>query len=434
MSKQIRLLLMILAIAALPSVGIYFWFQSAERLPPVIRIAAGKEEGLYDSFAKDFARQLHERTGRPVQVIETAGSDENLELLREGKVELALIQTVSLAPEGVVGIAPLFEEPLYFITRKDKKIRSMVDLEGKRVALGLNGSSMRRNSLTLLTHYDLSPENMVDRVEHFSTLETDQGIDAALVTTGWMNPIIEKLLHNEQLQLVEIADADVLTLRYPWLKKATIPRGLYPNRTPLPPESVQTVAVTALLSTRADTSERLVAAAMSVLYETDIRATYPALYSAKEARDYDAAVMHSGVAKYHDPNADFKQLSDALELLSKSKEAIFGLVAFTLLIWGWIRRRRERAVAAADELQKTKLDHYIEMTLSVELEQMDFTEPETLRKYLRKVTHIKQDALKELTSEKVRGDQLFAIFLSQCAALSEKIQMRMIYARVSEKK
>ena len=48
------------------------------------------------------------------------------------------------------------------------------------------------------------------------------------------------------------------------------------------------------------------------------------------------------------------------------------------------------------------------------------------------MTHIKQEALKELTSEKVRGDQLFAIFLSQCAALSDKIQMRMIYGRLSE--
>jgi hypothetical protein len=37
-----------------------------------------------------------------------------------------------------------------------------------------------------------------------------------------------------------------------------------------------------------------------------------------------------------------------------------------------------------------------------------------------------------LTREKVRGDQLFAIFLSQCAALSEKIQMRMMYGRMSE--
>jgi hypothetical protein len=136
--------------------------------------------------------------------------------------------------------------------------------------------------------------------------------------------------------------------------------------------------------------------------------------------------------KYHDPAAAFKRLSQVMELLSKSKEGLFGVVTGALVVWGWLRRRREHVAAEADKVQKQKLEDFIGRTLTVELEQMDVTEPEELRAYLRQVTHIKQEALKELTSEKVRGDQLFAIFLSQCAALSEKIQMRMIYARVSE--
>jgi hypothetical protein len=119
------------------------------------------------------------------------------------------------------------------------------------------------------------------------------------------------------------------------------------------------------------------------------------------------------------------------ELASKSKEAVFGAVAFAVLVWGWVRRRRERRAAAADEEQKRKLDEFIGRTLAVELEQMDVTDPEQLRPFLRRVTHIKREALQELTSEKVRGDQLFAIFLAQCAALSEKIQMRMLYGRLS---
>jgi hypothetical protein len=97
-----------------------------------------------------------------------------------------------------------------------------------------------------------------------------------------------------------------------------------------------------------------------------------------------------------------------------------------------MRRRRERIAALADQVQKQKLDDFIGRTLTVELEQMDVTEPEHLRPFLRRVTKIKQEALRELTSEKVRGDQLFAIFLSQCAALSEKIQMRMVYGKMSE--
>ena len=121
-----------------------------------------------------------------------------------------------------------------------------------------------------------------------------------------------------------------------------------------------------------------------------------------------------------------------MELISKSKEALFGVVAFAVLVWGWVRRRRERIAAAADQVQKQKLDDFIGRTLTVELEQMEVTDPEQLRPFLRRVTQIKQEALRELTSEKVRGDQLFAIFLSQCAALSEKIQMRMMYGRMSE--
>jgi len=75
---------------------------------------------------------------------------------------------------------------------------------------------------------------------------------------------------------------------------------------------------------------------------------------------------------------------------------------------------------------------FIGRTLTVELEQMEVTDPEQIRPFLRPVTQIKQEALRELTREKVRSDQLFAIFRSQCAALSGKIQMRMMYGRMSE--
>src|SRR4051812_33423859 len=100
MPKLLHLIILALAATALLVVFVLVWYTSRETFPPEIRIAAGKQDGLYHTFAQQFAKRLHERTGRPVRVIETAGSDENLRLLREGGAELALIQTVSLAPEG----------------------------------------------------------------------------------------------------------------------------------------------------------------------------------------------------------------------------------------------------------------------------------------------------------------------------------------------
>lgn len=421
---------MAIAATAVVVVCAYVWYTSRDTLPPEIRIAAGQKHGLYHTFAQQFAQRLHERTGCPVRVIETHGSEDNLLLIRDGGAEFALIQTTSSALEGVVGIAPLFPEPLYFIVRKGKAIQSPADLVGKRVALGLTGSSIRQNARTVLAHYDVSLESVRDAEEHFGVLATGSDVDAALVTTGWMNPIAEKLLHRDDLELIGISDPEGLAVRHPWFTPTTIPRGLYPGKIPVPRESVRTVAVTALLTARSDVSDKLVRETLDALYKSDLRGSFPAVLPAKAAKEYDATVMHTSVAIYHDPSAQFKRLNQAMELLSKSKEALFGAFAFGLLVWGWFRRRREQAAALADDVQKKKLDRFIEQTLTVELEQMEVSDSEQLRVLLRRITHIKQEALLELTSEKVRGDQLFAIFLSQCAALSEKILMRMIYGHI----
>ncbi len=56
--------------------------------------------------------------------------------------------------------------------------------------------------------------------------------------------------------------------------------------------------------------------------------------------------------------------------------------------------------------------------------QMDTQDPDELDLYLDEVTRIKLTTLDELTHEELRGDQAFAIFLSQCANLIRKIQSK----------
>jgi TRAP transporter TAXI family solute receptor len=424
-------LLMAVAAVTVVVAGVASWYWSRATLPPEIRIAAGQHDGLYHNLAEKLAEHLRVHCGRPVRVIETAGTEANVQLLREGGAELALIQTVAPTPDGVAGIAPLFPEPLHFLARKkdkDKRIQALKDLEKRKVALGLKGSSMCQTSRTLLDHYAVA--DVVD-AGYFGLLDTDPTVDAALVTTSWMNPKLVKLLQRDDVELIGIDDPDGLAARHPWLSATTIPRGLYPGKSPVPPKDVPTVAVTALLVGRSDASDRLVRESLAALYESDLRSRFPAVLSAKAAKNYDAAVMHPSVANYHDPSAALNRVAQALEFIAKSKEALLGAVAVALLLWGLVRRWRERVADAADQAQKQKLDEFIARTLTVELEQMDVTDPEQLRPFLRRVTQIKQEALRELTGEKVRGDQLFAIFLSQCAALSEKIQMRMLYGRMS---
>jgi TRAP transporter TAXI family solute receptor len=433
MRKLTYLVIVIAALAVLIVCGVS-WYTSRETLPREIRIAGGKPDGLYHTFAQHLAERLHERTGQPVRVIETDGSEANVELLRDGGAELGFLQVVSSTPQGVRGIAPLFAEPLHLLVRKGRGIRSVSDLAGRRVTLGPRGSGARQNAYALLNHYQVPIDSLRDTAEYFGAMATDRDLDAAVFTTGSMNPTLAELLQRSDVELVGIADAEGLAARDPWFTAITIPRGLYPGKSPVPAEPIRTVAVTALLVGRADASDRLVREALAVLYETDLRAAFPTALPAKAAKDYDGALMHPSVAGYHDPSAAINRLARTLDVLGKSKEVLLGVITVLLVMWGWARRRRERAAVAADQTQKQKLDEFIGKTLEVELQQMEVTDPEKLRPFLRRLTKIKQEALRELTSEKVRGDQLFAIFLSQCAALSEKIQMRMLYGRLSEQK
>jgi TRAP transporter TAXI family solute receptor len=423
-----------LAAAAVLVVSVAGWYKSRETLPSEIRIAAGKKGGLNYTFAERFAELMQQRTGRLVRVMETKGTEANVELLRQGEAELAVFQTYSLPPDRIAGIAPLFIEPLHLIVRADTKIRKVADLEKKRVALGSKGSGMRQNALTVLANHGLALSDLRDVEEPFGALDADRELDAAFITTGWMNPLLLKRLQQGDVKLIGIDDTEGMAARHPWFNATTIPRGLYPGKPPVPAEPVATVSVTALLAGLTDAPDRLVRESLGVLYQTDLRAKFPALLTAKAAKDYDAVVMHSEVANYHNPSAGLNRLSGTMDVFVKTKEILLGVLAFSVLAWNWWRRRLERAAAVADEAQKQQLDGFIRQTLEVELEQMDETDPEMLRPFLRRVTAIKQEALRELTSERVRGDQLFAIFLAQCAALSEKIQMRMLYGRMSEPK
>ena len=237
MRKLIYLVILITAIAVLIFSAVS-WYNSRQSLPRVIRIAGGRSDGLYYPVAQQLAKSLSKLTGQSVHVIETNGSEANLDLLSKGKAELGFIQTVSSTPQGILGIAPLFEEPMHLLVRKDKGIRSVSDLVGKRVTFGPLGSGSRQNALTMLDHYQVPLKNLHDTKKYFGAIATDPNIDAALFTTGWMNPTLEQLFQRNDLELVGISDAEGFAASHPWFVATTIPRGLYSGNPPVPTESI----------------------------------------------------------------------------------------------------------------------------------------------------------------------------------------------------
>src|SRR5207253_5696364 len=198
-------------------VGFVVTYQYVGAPPPkVVRIATGAKNGAYYAFAQRYARLLA-RDGITLEVVSTAGSVENLDLLKKGEVSLALVQGGSATEadrEQLQSLGSLFLEPVWVFYRKQTIIKRLSDLKGKRVAAGAAGSGTHLLAMQLLSAEGVTESNatlirqgLADAVP--SLLEGK--IDAAFFVASPEAPLIRKLLQEPSIELVSFDRAPAYT-------------------------------------------------------------------------------------------------------------------------------------------------------------------------------------------------------------------------------
>ncbi len=404
------------------------WWLTRDVLPEQIRIATAESGGLYYRFGKLLAEELERRCQCGVEVLETRGSVENLEMLRQGRAELAVVQAGSGSLEGHEVLAPLYRDVVHVIVRRGLGMESVHDLRGRRLALGPTGSGTRYNAQAVLRHYRIDYEALQEKDRYFGELKEDQALEAAIITTGLLNPDLQQLLAGGQFDLLPILVAKSLSLRHHHFSAFEIPRGFFGEdaASPVPPEDTLTVASTSLLMAGRGTSGRLVQETLSALYGSRrIRRQIPTLLTQSEAALWSDLPLHPSAAEYHRPYGGLGILANFMETLAALKELLFALGAALYLGWGQYQRVQERERQAAMQRDKDHLDDFLEETIRIEKAQMESDDPARLRRYLDQVTEIKLRALEELTHEDLRGDVNFSIFLQQCTDVVHKIQAKL---------
>lgn len=412
----------VLALAVLSFVT---WYATRDALPTTIRIATYSRQSFYFDVGRGLARQIEISTGKNVEVVETDGSLENLQMLVDGDVELAIFEASALPFDGIGVVSPLFSEAVHVIVRRGGELTSIPDLVGKRVVIGEPGSAMREDALRILEHYRLDADDVVFIGGSADDMLADESIDAAFVTTGLLSPSLEPLWTDGQFDVLPIADATAVALKHSYFFETKIPRGLYYERPPVPASDTTTVATTALLGVRSDATKLLVHHALEALYESKMSLEFNTLIKANEARDWPLMPLHPLAQSYFRPYEGIDLLASLMESLAATKELLFALVAGLYLVWSGYRRMKERE--EADELQKLKdhLDTFLDETIRIEKAQMETQDAGELEGYLNEVTTIKLTALEQLSHEGLRGDRTFLIFLTQCANLIAKIQRKL---------
>jgi TRAP transporter TAXI family solute receptor len=402
------------------------WWATRDTLPDTIRVATAYRGGLYHRFGEALEKYLERRTGHAVELIETAGSAENEQLLERGEADLAIMQLGSIEAEGVAVVAPLYREAVHVVVRIGSGIASLAGLAGRRVSIGPEGSGMRESARAVLAHHGVDGDALAGGKLYFRKLLDDAELEAAVVTTGMLNPDLHEVMATGRFVLVPVDGPAAISVQHPYFDPHTIPRGLFRGTPALPDRDVATLATTAVLAVRRDSGSALVQAALETLYEDYLRTDVPALISRGAARDWDQAPVHPQARDYHDPYEGLNLMATALEGLAGFYELLFAIGAGLFLIWRRRKIKREEENERLLKIEHERLDRRLDETVRIERAQMDCTDIDQLEKLLDEVTVIKLGALEQLSHEDLRGDPRFLIFLTQCANLIRKIQTKLL--------
>ncbi len=246
-----------------------------------VNIATGGTAGVYYPLGGAMAEIFNKNIpGMNASAQSTGASVANINLIKDGKVELALVQNdiayyaangtemfKDKKVEAIQGIASLYNETIQIVTIEGKGIKTVADLKGKRVAVGALGSGTEANARQIMeifgiTYADIKPQYL-SFGEAANGLK-DGNIDVAFVTAGAPTAAIQDIAAQHKVALVSIpADkADELIKKYPFYAKQVIKGKTYPTVE----GDVTTVAVKAMLVTSSKVDADLVYKMTKALY------------------------------------------------------------------------------------------------------------------------------------------------------------------------
>jgi TRAP-type uncharacterized transport system substrate-binding protein len=217
-----------------------------DTMPPrEIVMATGPEGSGYGKLGKQYQEALA-RAGERLRLVETAGSVENLALLRDpgSGVTAALIQDGTVGKEEdtqLESLGTLFYEPVWVFHRGDIQSVTPDALQGRKVSIGPVGSGSRALLLELFKRngVDQAVGELLALPPRAAADKLLAGeIDVAAFLAQWDSPVVQQLIADDRVALSSFPRADAYVALYPFLNKVTVPRGVGDLAKDLPPEDV----------------------------------------------------------------------------------------------------------------------------------------------------------------------------------------------------
>ena len=287
-----------------------------------ITIATGGKTGVYYPAGVAICKAVNKNRDKHdihCKAISTSGSVENVNLLQNGKADLAIVQS-DIQFYAVKGYGPfrktgpaqdlravltLYPEVFTVVARADAGIRTAADLKGKRVNIGNPGSG-QRTAMDLVMHAkrwsksDFAEAWELPSSEHAKAL-CDGKIDAFVFMAGHPNASIKKAADACDVVLINAADRAVKNLvkKYDYMIPAIIKGGTYKGTG----WSTESFGVSATLLSSKNVRSTIVYEVVKAIFQDfiDFRFSHPVLANLKPddmAQMQQTALIHQGAERY----------------------------------------------------------------------------------------------------------------------------------------
>ncbi|MFQ6240758.1 TAXI family TRAP transporter solute-binding subunit [Sinorhizobium meliloti] len=281
-----------------------------------INVLTGGTSGVYYPLGVALSKIYGDKIeGVRTQVQATKASVENLNLLQQGRGEIAfsLGDSVKLAWEGntdagfkapldkLRGIAAIYPNYIQIMASKESGIKTVADLKGKSLSVGAPKSGTELNARAILgaagmSYDDLGKTEYLPFAESVELMKNRQ-LDATLQSAGLGVSSFKDLATSLDVQMVAVPEEIATKLGAPYIA-ATVPAGTYQGQD----SDVQTVAVVNFLVTHSEVSDETAYQMTKQLFE-NIPALTAAHKAAENIRIEDALKgmpipLHPGAERY----------------------------------------------------------------------------------------------------------------------------------------
>jgi hypothetical protein len=220
--------------------------------PKTITMSAGPRNSIFMQTALKY-KAILARNGITLNVLESDGSVENLHRLLDPKqhVDFALVQggvadgtdTTALMSLGSVRYLPLA------VFYRGHGMAHLADLDGKRIAIGREGSGTRLLSLKLLAGNGIVPGRNSTLLPYdgmqAATELVKGNIDAAFFSgDSATREMMQNLLTIPGISALDFTEASAYTRLFPYLNEIDLPPGVLDLQRTLPRQTIHLIGPT----------------------------------------------------------------------------------------------------------------------------------------------------------------------------------------------